>query len=1080
MSSIKQKYFSIIKNAYNVARYDYFPQVEASEFLFKRITLEDIYLPLSLDFVSEDSVIDYDLFSENFDVFREYIDNKYQKYSMEWDDINKKLKSFGRFMQQYIFQQRDTSLSISKSHSISTSIDGELRIVIEGDPGCGKTTFCKRLVLALIKDDNDFFEKLEKDNGISFKKNMIPILVECKYISNLRSDAIKNNSFESILYKLCKSAIGEDFSLTIDEFKRLKSEGNGFIIVLDGLDEAYDYSESNYGNFITRLDDFVTINNETNLLITRRKSYLQPKLTLPYTGTYAIKALSIEDTEKFCEKWVSEILSNDLKGRRNYRSIIDQITSSTDSQIINMRANPLELSLLLTISKNEGRLPENKADLFKKLVDLYIYWSTNKNGSKLSEKSIRILLSYIAASFTKEQIIYCNKQKIKTFIDDCIVELDGIFSQDVSRINKIIIINELIRTGLLTTTYGGKSYSFSESTKGAHRQIQEFLTAYAIQAQYAVAEYNNMPTLELLENEYNSPRWREIIVFLALMEDGRLKQEIVQFLITKTIDKPEDSNSAKEILFRLLTNGIDINKKYAHKIYSLLFSDSISDKQIEGIGVLLKTKNKKSEDFVKYIDEQFQKSVEKGNDNFCYAKAIIETFISFEENKSPFKRVIELLDNTNDITLIITGCSIINILSWCKYMDINNLFIPINYNETIKKQLEQGLNKLIQNSEENLVCLSAVKCIREMIIARVAEFEDFFSKQDIVDCLKIVNCDDNKKEYAETILSIAPVLSELYHPDYEVEDEVKEHYRNKLSIKLLQEDLDGIIFFLYICVGIGCWVRENESGIITQIMYLYKHHNTDSYMGCIRYKQVSGVLEKRCYNVVDNENERHEITWMNTGVSYNPDRFVFINDDKRFSVYVNLKKLSIDALLFFMNDKISQSALYNNIAYLLRRREVLEACLDDNTEIVQLTPEILLKEGIDNVDSFSIVNYALEISNTKCNTIGDFSVGREFLIGIKNRIYEYKYGMCWGDVIDWWAKHVLVKYEVEAVVVFSWLFELEILDVEKLASNTLIKTIKIMEAVSEFIPNYDASQLKKMVTVFENTIEERKQLKTVD
>ena len=233
MSSIKQEYFDIIKKTYNVAHYDYFPQVEASDFLFTRITLEDIYLPLSLDIVNDDPDMDYQIFRESIDAFRKHIDKKYKNSSLEREDFNKKISVFGSFMQKFIFGQKDESFSNSKQHSISTTTDSILRIGIEGDPGCGKTTFCKRLVLALMKDDDEFLEKLEKENGIRFKNNLIPVLAECKYISNLRNEIIKNNSFEDILFSICKSAIGKDFSLTVDEFKRLRSEGNGFIIILD-------------------------------------------------------------------------------------------------------------------------------------------------------------------------------------------------------------------------------------------------------------------------------------------------------------------------------------------------------------------------------------------------------------------------------------------------------------------------------------------------------------------------------------------------------------------------------------------------------------------------------------------------------------------------------------------------------------------------------------------------------------------------------------------------------------------------------------------------------------------------------
>lgn len=50
----REKYIKYIIAACNEMRLDYFPQVEASELLYRVITLEDIYLPLTLGTSSYD------------------------------------------------------------------------------------------------------------------------------------------------------------------------------------------------------------------------------------------------------------------------------------------------------------------------------------------------------------------------------------------------------------------------------------------------------------------------------------------------------------------------------------------------------------------------------------------------------------------------------------------------------------------------------------------------------------------------------------------------------------------------------------------------------------------------------------------------------------------------------------------------------------------------------------------------------------------------------------------------------------------------------------------------------------------
>ena len=49
MDTPEKQYLQALRSACEEIRLDYFPQVEASELLYKVITLGDIYLPLTLE-----------------------------------------------------------------------------------------------------------------------------------------------------------------------------------------------------------------------------------------------------------------------------------------------------------------------------------------------------------------------------------------------------------------------------------------------------------------------------------------------------------------------------------------------------------------------------------------------------------------------------------------------------------------------------------------------------------------------------------------------------------------------------------------------------------------------------------------------------------------------------------------------------------------------------------------------------------------------------------------------------------------------------------------------------------------------
>ena len=549
----KDKYTKSVMEACNEMRLDYFPQVEASELLYRVITLEDIYLPLSLGSSSYDAPSSGSDFS-NVDI-NELIRRIDEKIAALEAEESRKNASEST-------DENETSFNPKTQECITTTLNAGLRLLIEANPGSGKTTFCKRLVLAMLKKDESFFKKYAEENDLFFDSDALPILISCKNIADLSVNELGTISFQKLMYKLCLQSFGLHFSeITEDEFVELMDSyvSKKLLIILDGWDEILDTEKE--AAFCETLNSYLEQNPGVDTIITIRVSYVAPELCHPYSARYIIRPLSDNDIREFCKKWCEVILSPDQQRAKNYSLISDQILSSKDQQVRSMMKNPLDLSLLLTVSKNDGRLPENKAELFKELVDLYIFWSTNKSTGSLSAKSIRVFLSYIASIFTKNKKLYCDEDELLRLIRQAITDLEWTFSEDISCFEPYSIAKELSHTGILTRTYDGKRFSFSESTRGTHRQMQEYLTAYAILAQYSDEEYNNMLPIEIFEDKYGIRQWREVILFIALMNNGRLRQDLIKRLISKAEDSPDDNYVYTNLLFDLIVNG-DFFKAY--------------------------------------------------------------------------------------------------------------------------------------------------------------------------------------------------------------------------------------------------------------------------------------------------------------------------------------------------------------------------------------------------------------------------------------------------------------------------------------------------------------------------------------
>ena len=827
----REKYIKYIIAACNEMRLDYFPQVEASELLYRVITLEDIYLPLTLGTSSYDvPSLGSDFSNVDIDELIRRIDEKIA--ALEAEEARENANNHDDNMSE------KNSISEIQSRDFEKPINTGLRLLLEANPGGGKTTFCKRLVLAMLNNEEPFLNKYAEENDLFFKSGSLPVLISCKNIADLSAGELVSLNFTHLMYKLCVQSFGQHFSeISEDEFIELVDsyESNKLCIILDGWDEILDAEKERA--FCENLNNFLEQNPSADTIITIRVSYVAPELFQPYSAKMIIRPLSDNDIREFCKKWYEIILSPNQQRAKNYSLISEQILSSKDQQVRAMMKNPLDLSLLLTVSKNDGRLPENKAELFKELVDLYIFWSINKSTGSLSAKSIRVFLAYIASIFTKNKKLYCAEDELLHMIKQAITDLEWTFSEDIAHFNQHNIAKELSRTGILTRTYDGKRFSFSESSRGTHRQMQEYLTAYAIVAQYSDEEYNNMQPIEIFEDKYGIRQWREIILFVALMNNGRLRQVLIRRLISKAEENPDDNYVYTNLLFYLIVNGADIRLSDKHRIYDIIFSKHITDQQIANIIALVTNNNRISADFITYIHEMFAESVKNGDSEYGYAQATIEATVALQKGETPFAHAEALMRTDIDVN-IVAGSQILLILSWCKYANIVNTFSSYYAQYKMPSEWIELYKSYIKAQR---LTTHLLKSIREAVLADFVSFNDFFNLSDVIDSCLCINALENT-ENCEIILSIAPVFDPPFLQSIEVDSEIRRKYLKKLKDEIEQKDYDEIIFSFSVCAFLGCFTSGEIERRWDEIDDIYKNLKDDGYMGKARYMQ----LKKAC------------------------------------------------------------------------------------------------------------------------------------------------------------------------------------------------------------------------------------------
>lgn len=1104
MGTPERQYLHALRSACEEIRLDYFPQVEASELLYKVITLGDIYLPLTL---------------ERFDgSYRQNLDFSQPEHTFSQKDIEDLIRRIDEKIAELKKEEEaekaraqlsaldagstpaspdivpDERYSVSgstgdQSSALSASdipvlsdvaIEPEpvtgMRLLLRANPGAGKTTFCKRLVLAYLDQDSAFFNKYGEENCLWFNRDYFPFLLNCKNIADLSTNDILAKSFPALVYQLCSLGMGNHIaSISEESFIKLfedKSQ-SGLFLILDGWDEILDSEKETA--FKEKLNGFLSSYPLSDFMVTIRLSYLEPELIQPFSSQYYIKELSDCDIRKFCQKWCDIILSTTSQKKNSHERIAEQIIHSTDPQIDRMRKNPLDLSLLLTVSKNDGRLPDNKADLFKELVDLYIFWSTNKSTGVLSSKSIRIFLAYTAAYFTKNKKLYCSYEELTAIVRQCISDLEWTFSEDLSHTDAHVIIKELSHTGILTCTYDGNNFTFAESSKGSHRQMQEYLTAYAIQVQYADEEYNSMSPVEIFEDKYGSQQWREVILFIALMNNGRLRHELIKRLIAKAQDTAEDNYNYTNLLFDLVVNGADIQYADKHTIYDILFEEHITDHQISNIITLVASNNRISVEFTDYIDKRFARSVAEGDSKYSYAKAIIESSHALMNGVSPFKFATQLLVAANNDSDIITAAQIILLMAWCKYANINNAFKPYYSNYKMDTELIVAITQLLDRD----VCRTELlKCVKEAILADFASFHDFFCLNNLEGCYYAIESQADPED-SEIIISMAPIFASSFRPHKSSSREIRDKYLKRFKEEYEGKDFDKLIFTFAICVAIGCWETDELDGVWTLIDKLYSSPKVSKNMGKIRFRELKSQKRRESSERwLDNQDfcpdmpAPSELTALSPGnpiwllAGHSNNQFTYECGSKKMIVHHSDQPLSSDASGFLDSTIVDSPGSNNNLAYLLRRREIGPISLLENGKVRLLAPEELLKDGVTARQPFSLVNMALTTAKTYSNTLGDPEMGRVYLFSQLALSPSCKLDNSWTSVIRWWLDLACMRHELEGLIVIHWLLDLKIFIPTKYDSNVL----KSLASLARKWSGKEINGLQEFISVLEHTL----------
>ena len=307
-----------------------------------------------------------------------------------------------------------------------------LIVLIEGEPGMGKTTYCQKLVF-------DCASKQCRDWDESFPRIDVLLFLRCRGIKSTIWDAIE----DQILPVEIKPEEKEMF------FQFLKENPSKVLLVLDGLDEADPQKLEMYLKLIQR-------EQLPGCYIVLTSRHEAGKKVRPYTDTLLeIVGFTTADAVNYIRKYFEQVKVDMAE------ELIESIFSNVE--LMALTQNPLNTLLLCVIFEDlEGVLPSNRTQLYEEIVRFILRRYESKTDG-LSNRGKDLLLVY------KKELMILGETAL-----DCLRKQELYFDDHKGDVKESL----LMKFGFLSIQSSGSKRAPCNRYGFFHKSFQEFFSGY--------------------------------------------------------------------------------------------------------------------------------------------------------------------------------------------------------------------------------------------------------------------------------------------------------------------------------------------------------------------------------------------------------------------------------------------------------------------------------------------------------------------------------------------------------------------------------------------------------------------------
>ena len=371
-------------------------------------------------------------------------------------------------------------------------------IVILGDPGSGKTTHLKRVLLFCIRQGPQY---------LGLPDGMVPVFLPLRELGSTGEG----------LDRFIQAQLDKPHLSTPADFGREMLDRGNLLILLDGLDEVADPGQRKQ---VSRwIENALKAYPDCRFVVTSRFAGYTPEARLDARFLdMHIRPLTKPQADAFIRSWyglVERWRHGDpdqaaIAAEENADDLIRRLSAPEfrSARVFELTRNPLLLTNICLVHIERGNLPHTRIALYEVCTAILLQLWREAAGIQVTlpaRKSIRVLQKAAHWMHQEEQRTRATAEELAPVIAPTLksVQWEGGSAADYLR----TIRDE---SGILTG-WDQEHYGFM------HLGFQEYLTAREIRQR---AAFEDPHALEDLARRFGSSWWQEVILLMLALEDN--------------------------------------------------------------------------------------------------------------------------------------------------------------------------------------------------------------------------------------------------------------------------------------------------------------------------------------------------------------------------------------------------------------------------------------------------------------------------------------------------------------------------------------------------------------------------------